>query len=49
MSPANPETWHVDPLALHYMTTPAALLTVVAGVVVVWLVVSWWTDWRWRR
>ena len=49
MSPDNPETWLTHPLALHYMTTPMAILALVVGIVVVWAVVSWWTDWRWRR
>ena len=48
MSPLNPETWHMHPLALHLATTPAAWLAVIVGVVVVWAVVSWRTDWRWR-
>ncbi len=53
MSPYNPATWHMHPLALEYASTPEAWATILAGVVLVWLVVSWWTDWRygypWRR
>jgi hypothetical protein len=49
MISANPETWPMHPLALDYATTPAAWATILAGVVVVGLVISWWTDWRWRR
>jgi len=49
MSPRNPETWHMHPAALYYMTRPVAILALVVGVVVVWAAVSWWTDWRWRR
>jgi hypothetical protein len=49
MSADNPETWHLHPMARALASTPAAWLAVVAGIVVVWAVVSWWTDWRWRK
>jgi len=49
MNPDNPEMWHVHPLVLRFVTTPMAILALVVGVIVVWLVVSWWTDWRWRN
>jgi hypothetical protein len=49
MSPDNPETWHVHPRALKFISTPEAVLALAIGIVVIWLAVSWWTDWRWRH
>jgi hypothetical protein len=35
----------MHPLALQYATTPSRVwATILAGLVLVWLVVSWWTD-----
>ena len=49
MSPDNPEMWHVHPLALRFVSTPIGVLSLVAAILVTWMVVMWWTEWRWRR
>jgi hypothetical protein len=49
MNSDNRETWHAHPLAIRFASSPMGILSIVAAVFVTWLVVMWWTEWRWRR
>ncbi len=44
----DPEAY-AHPAVAYFMKRPVAILTIIAGIALVWVVASWWTDWRWRR